>query len=387
MTTSAKQQDLDRQLPLMGVDRWRNQNYNKRTINVWNIENDAGHGACTGQIVLDVNPYANVYFGAISGLFDSEKILDLTVHDDKNGIDFKGVSAIEDFIKKYNIDIITSSQKGFTHCKEWNDLWVELVKKYNLVICQCAANEGYNPEDSKDTTDAKFPTEISHVVAALEYINYASGAVIQRANYSSVGEDLDFAQLVLWYSGTSAATPALAGQVSMIMQRYGKMSLQESHQYLKMISTDLDIKGHDKFTGWGMPVLPNWDKKYITMTTKSNTYYVDGEAKTMDTKPINKEGRIFVPIRVISESLGAEVQWEFNADKSIKVTITKGNNIIVLNTGNEIAYINGKKIYIDVAPFIDSNNRTLVPIRFLAECLNCRVDWIQSEAKVQILEV
>ena len=30
--------------------------------------------------------------------------------------------------------------------------------------------------------------------------------------------------------------------------------------------------------------------------------------------------------------------------------------------------------------------RTIVPIRFIAEGLNCKVDWLQSSAKVIILE-
>ncbi len=379
----SKQQDLNKQLPLMGVTQWRQHFYNINPVNVWNIEENANHGACTGQIVLDVNPHAFVYWGSINLTTEGDKILSLSISDPLTKRDL----GMEEFIKKYKIDIITSSKVGYNPCKEWQEYIRYLAKKYNLVICQCAGNEGEARDKDKDTTNAKFPTEISHVVGALNLIKYkGQPEVIERANYSSVGEDIDFSQLVLWYSGTSASTPALAGQISMLMQRYGHMSQQETHQYLKMICTDLEGPGHDRYTGWGMPVLPDWNKKYITMKTTTNEYFIDGESYTMDTKPVNNQGRIMVPIRVISEALGAKVYWRMNDNKSITVIIDKGANRITLTTGSDIAYVNGLKTYLDVAPYIDKNNRTLVPIRFIAEALNCYVDWIQKEKKVQILE-
>ena len=45
-----------------------------------------------------------------------------------------------------------------------------------------------------------------------------------------------------------------------------------------------------------------------------------------------------------------------------------------------------QKYYLNEAPFIDENNRTLVPIRFIAESLGCMVDWVQPVSKVMILE-
>ena len=382
---SVKEDALKEQLPLMGVDKWVNNNYTNYPINVWNIEPNSGHGANTGQIVKDVNPNANVFWGPICLITKGDKVVSLSVVDPL-GETFTGTDALAKFVEKHSINIITSSQAGYNDCAEWQQLCKDLVDKYNVVICQCAGNDGYSEDE--DTSNPKFPTEISHVIAALNYVKYGKNKnkIIERAGYSSVGEDVDFAQLVLWWIGTSAATPAFAGQLSMIMQRYGTMSLQESNQYLKMICKDMETEGHDRLTGWGMPVLPDWDKKYITMTTKSKEYFVDGIKKTMDTLPVNKNGRVFVPIRVIAESLGCSVDWDMNKDKSITVTIGKGNIVIKLTTGSELAYIDGKKSYLDEAPFIDGNNRTLVPIRFIAEALNCKVDWIQKEAKVQILE-
>ncbi|HHU85479.1 MAG TPA: copper amine oxidase N-terminal domain-containing protein [Peptococcaceae bacterium] len=46
--------------------------------------------------------------------------------------------------------------------------------------------------------------------------------------------------------------------------------------------------------------------------------------------------------------------------------------------------INGAATKMDVAP-ISQNSRTFVPIRFAAENLNCKVDWINSTKEAVIV--
>ncbi len=49
---------------------------------------------------------------------------------------------------------------------------------------------------------------------------------------------------------------------------------------------------------------------------------------------------------------------------------------ITLKIGNKTALLNGKKVELDTAPFIDpSTNRTLVPIRFIVEAFKANVEW------------
>jgi len=86
--------------------------------------------------------------------------------------------------------------------------------------------------------------------------------------------------------------------------------------------------------------------------------------------------RTLVPLRLISETLGAKVNWDGTARK---VTISDGNNKIELVIGSNKPTINGKVISIDVAPKI-FNDYTYVPLRFIAESLNCKVDWFDGKA-------
>ena len=54
--------------------------------------------------------------------------------------------------------------------------------------------------------------------------------------------------------------------------------------------------------------------------------------------------------------------------------------IIELQIGSKSAYINSKRVDLDVPPFIE-NGRTLVPFRFIGEALGAKVSWVQEEKK------
>jgi hypothetical protein len=73
--------------------------------------------------------------------------------------------------------------------------------------------------------------------------------------------------------------------------------------------------------------------------------------------------RTMVPMRVIFEALGADVQWD---DKSKTVTAIKDDVIVKTTIGQKKIYINGVAKEMDVAPVI-IDGRTLVPIRGVFE--------------------
>lgn len=363
---------LQKQLSYNNINEWREKGITGQGIKIWNGEALGGHGTDTKAVLLQVAPNSEIVSAGASLHTVGDKLVDGAVF-----VTHKGRRMpMDEFIDMENPCLLSQSQSGGNRANEYVEYCKKIVKQYDLKIFNSASNDGTG---DGDTISTKFPVEVCNVVGALDLINGKP----KRAGYSSVGEELDFCQFTSWFNGTSFACPFLTGMVAMIYQRYGEMGIEETYQYLKMIADDLGEQGHDTWYGWGQPILPNWEKKYITMTTDSKVYFVNGKAEMMDTQPVNKEGNVFVPIRVISESLGAEVLWEFNHDKTIKISI---DGRLVLNTDDRLAFIDGKKVYLNFAPYIDENNRTLVPIRFIAEGLNCKVDWVQSEQKVMVLQ-
>ena len=110
---------------------------------------------------------------------------------------------------------------------------------------------------------------------------------------------------------------------------------------------------------------------------------INGISKKIDaqgSKPIIKNGRTLLPIRVIIESLGGTVEW--NA-KEQKVTITLNGHSIILWIVKTTALVDGSKTTLDVASQI-INGRTYLPLRFIAENLNALVQWDQSTKTVTI---
>ncbi|MGI6469420.1 MAG: hypothetical protein GXZ09_10080 [Syntrophomonadaceae bacterium] len=117
----------------------------------------------------------------------------------------------------------------------------------------------------------------------------------------------------------------------------------------------------------------------------NNIYNVNGAASAMDVSPIIMEGRTLLPIRFVTEAIGATIEW-FDTEK--KVLIKQGSTSIELWIGKSQAKINGQSVAIDpdnpaVMPLI-INGRTMMPLRFIAENLGCEVEWVGQNNQVII---
>lgn len=110
---------------------------------------------------------------------------------------------------------------------------------------------------------------------------------------------------------------------------------------------------------------------FASEETQTITVTLDGKVLTFDQNPIIVNSRTLVPLRAIFEGLGASVSW--NQDTQT-VTSVKGDTTISMTIGKTEMRKNGEVITLDVAPQI-VGNRTLVPVRAVAESFNCLVDW------------
>ena len=101
--------------------------------------------------------------------------------------------------------------------------------------------------------------------------------------------------------------------------------------------------------------------------------YVDNKAVSFpDQRPfIDKNNRTLVPIRFIAEEMGSEVGWDGTRQL---VTISQDNTAIELTIGERRARVNGNWKYFDTSAVLH-NDRTMVPLRFISETLGADVDW------------
>ncbi len=110
---------------------------------------------------------------------------------------------------------------------------------------------------------------------------------------------------------------------------------------------------------------------------------VNGELIKFDVPPVIRHNRTLIPVRAVTNALGATVEWDRETND---VTVTKAvytkieinvetsiiKVIIDLDTGKY--YKDGVEVDFDVPAQVISN-RTVVPIRFLAEIFGMKVEW------------
>ena len=122
-------------------------------------------------------------------------------------------------------------------------------------------------------------------------------------------------------------------------------------------------------------------KSQIIMTIDSYDVSIFGEIVRNDVVPKIVNERTMLPIRIIAEALDASVDWN-GAEKKVTINKNDGTEIVVL-INYEKAYVDNKEITLDSAAFIE-NNRTYLPVRFVAEGLGSKVDWNSNTKQVVI---
>lgn len=106
---------------------------------------------------------------------------------------------------------------------------------------------------------------------------------------------------------------------------------------------------------------------------------VNGYDVKTDVQPFIEKNRTFVPIRFISEALGYKVSWN-DVERSVTISDPKLGSV-VLYVNKQTYLVNGVDYTSDVSPMI-KQNRTFVPLRFVAESFDRKVDWIEGSRTV-----
>lgn len=97
-----------------------------------------------------------------------------------------------------------------------------------------------------------------------------------------------------------------------------------------------------------------------------------------DATPVIQDGRTFVPGRALLEALGCQLAYEQKGDAEV-VTVTKEGLEISMQIGKKEATVKiggeSKEWVMDAPVFVDSNDRVMVPVRFIGEALQLEVAW------------
>lgn len=133
--------------------------------------------------------------------------------------------------------------------------------------------------------------------------------------------------------------------------------------------------------GLSAPPLVGWGMELVDVHVNGKWLY---DALWPDALPyIDPEtDRTMVPVRCLTEYLGAKVDWYGDEQK---VVVSLPDRTIELWIGKKVAKVNGEERELDAPPVLRSWQthhtpprtmwRTWVPLRFVTECLGGAVDW------------
>jgi len=121
------------------------------------------------------------------------------------------------------------------------------------------------------------------------------------------------------------------------------------------------------------------DTVEISLRVGESTLNINGEPVEVEA-PFIIDGTTLVPVRVITEAFGAEVDW--NADTR-EVTLTYRNVEVVLQIDNINVYINNQPQTLLTEPRL-TNGVTMVPLRFISENFGADVGWDESTQAVAV---
>lgn len=105
-----------------------------------------------------------------------------------------------------------------------------------------------------------------------------------------------------------------------------------------------------------------------------------GEALGFEVPPETQNDRTMIPARFLFEKLHAAVDWNQETEE---ITLTGAGHTILFQIGRETAVVDGEERPLDAPPYL-SGDRTMIPLRFLAENLGYQVDWDEARRLVTV---
>ena len=105
-------------------------------------------------------------------------------------------------------------------------------------------------------------------------------------------------------------------------------------------------------------------------------YTQNGINQVSDAAPFIVDDRTMIPLRLIAEAMGANVNWDGSTQTA---TITQGTTIITLVIGQPLPN--------DLGIPIIRNERTFVPLRFVAEALGADIEWDGATQSIEVIWV
>lgn len=154
--------------------------------------------------------------------------------------------------------------------------------------------------------------------------------------------------------------------------------VQEGVSIVSLVAGDLELARVVVAVLEPLPAL----QTEILLTIGRQVARVNGVERSLPAAPYIQPGtdRTLVPVRFVSENLGAFVQW---LPATRQVLIRDQGKEILLTVGSRQALVNGRVVQLDCAPEITADS-TFVPLRFVSETLGAGVHYMPLTSQISV---
>lgn len=109
---------------------------------------------------------------------------------------------------------------------------------------------------------------------------------------------------------------------------------------------------------------------------------IDGEKVNAVVHVFIRDGRLFVPVRLLAERMNVELTWDEKTN-SLSLKTPEGHEMLLQVGSNEVKW-NDSTYYMDTTP-VERYERVFVPARHLAEIAGFQFKWDPSEEKIMFI--
>ncbi|ANE48718.1 copper amine oxidase [Paenibacillus swuensis] len=201
---------------------------------------------------------------------------------------------------------------------------------------------------------------------------------------------------------TKAAQDAVRAHEMMVQDTFDKYAagdytasynkFRESYKFMYGVGQNLGnaivTQFNDKFQEQA-PVTPTEpmapdapDMTTVWMKVNSSKLIINGKTTMMDTTPMVWNNTTYIPLRFLSEGIGANVSW----DGKNTVWVKAGNDTLTFWIGKDYMEVNGTKKMIGSKLMVNKDGRTVVPLRFITELLGWDVKWNTKDWSVTLMK-
>jgi len=106
------------------------------------------------------------------------------------------------------------------------------------------------------------------------------------------------------------------------------------------------------------------------------------EDNNYDARPVALNGSTLIPARPLMDAVGGVTEW--TPERPDQVALTFKDKQILLTLNSTTATVNGQAVAMPAAAQI-VGGKTMIPLRFVSETFEMRVDWLPQDQMVQII--